>query len=192
MSEFQITAQERTVIGKKVSKLRNDAIVPATIYGPKTPPVNIQFGYREIQRLLMTAGSTNIINITVGGETHRVLARNVQRDIIRGDILHADFFAVNEDNKIRVEVPVVLVGESPIVASRKAILMNGATSIRIEVLPRDLVNKIEVDISSLIAIGSAIYVRDLVVGSGVAVLNDPDEMIARALQTGAQRSAATE
>lgn len=190
MSGFQITAEARTITGKKVSQLRRQELVPCTIYGPATPPLSVQFGYRELQRLLASAGSTNIIEVTYGDRVMRVLAREVQRDVIRGTILHVDFFAVDENKKIRVDVPVVLVGESPIIASRKAILMSGATRLRIEVLPRDLVNKIEVNLSPLTAVGSAIYVKDLTLPAGITVLSDPDEMVARALQTGAQRSAA--
>jgi large subunit ribosomal protein L25 len=190
VSDFQINAESRTFIGKKVSNIRNVGKVPATIYGPKTAPINVQFGYRELELLLKGAGSTNIITITVDGKPIRVLARDVQRDVLKGTILHVDFFAVDENTKIRAQIPVLLTGESPIIASRKAILMAGTSTIRIEVLPKDLVNKIEVDIRSLTAIGSTIYVKDLNLGEGVTVLNEPDEMVAKALQTGAQRAVA--
>lgn len=190
MSEFTINAVTRTVTGKKVSTVRNAGRVPATIYGPKLAPVNVSFEYRELQLLLAKAGSTNIIEVLVEDAPVRVVARDVQRDVLKGTILHVDFFAVDENSKIRAEIPVVLTGESPIVASRKAILMAGTSSIRIEVLPRDLVNKIVVDLSSLTAIGSTIYVKDLNIAAGIVVLNDGEEMVAKALQTGAQRALA--
>lgn len=193
MTDFTISAQKRTVTGKKVSTLRTDGLVPATIYGPKTPAVTIQFKYREIELMLRNAGSTNLIDIAVEGDkTYRVLARDVQRDIIRGNILHADFFAVDEDSKIRVAIPVVLTGESPIIAARKAILVAGTNTIRIECLPRDMVNKIVIDLGQLKTVGATIYVKELPVSSGVTVLNDGDEMVAKALQTGAQRALAEE
>ncbi len=191
MSNFSITAQKRTVTGKKVSNLRNQELVPATIYGPKIAPISVQFAYRELELILREAGSTNLISITVEDDkTYRVLARDVQRDIIRGNILHADFFAVDEESKIRVAIPVVLVGESPIVAARKAILVAGANTVRIECLPRDMVSKIEVDLSQLKTVGATIYIKDLPVPSGVTILNDGEEMVAKALQTGAQRAQA--
>ncbi len=84
----------------------------------------------------------------------------------------------------------MLTGESPIISSRKAILMAGTSTIRIEVLPSDLVNRIEVDLSPLTAIGSTIYVKDLKVSDRITILNDGDEIVAKAIQTGAQRAAA--
>ena len=190
MADYSITADARSVIGKKVNTLRNDGQIPGTIYGPKTAPITVQFGYKELEKTLRLAGSTNIIDVKVQGESIRVVARDVQRHVLKGTILHVDFFAVDEDSKIRAEVPVMLRGESPIIASRKAILMAGTSSVRIEVFPRDLINKIEIDLSALTEIGSTIYVKDLKVGEGITILNDGEEMIAKALQTGGQRATA--
>ncbi len=190
MSQFVLNAQERAIKGKKVSSIRSQGLVPGTIYGPKTQPLTVQFLYRELDTVLRAAGSTNIIDIKLNGSTLRVLARDVQRDILKSTIQHVDFFAVDENSKIRAEVPVVLVGESPIIATRKAILMAGTSTIRIETLPRDLVNKIEVDLSPLTAIGSTIYIKDLTPPPGVTILNEGDEIVAKAVQTGAQRAAA--
>jgi large subunit ribosomal protein L25 len=190
VSQFVLNAQERAIKGKKVSSIRSQGLVPGTIYGPKTQPLTVQFLYRELDTVLRAAGSTNIIDIKLNGSTLRVLARDVQRDILKSTIQHVDFFAVDENSKIRAEVPVVLVGESPIIATRKAILMAGTSTIRIETLPRDLVNKIEVDLSSLTTIGSTIYIRDLTPPPGVTILNEGDEIVAKAVQTGAQRAAA--
>lgn len=188
MADYSINAQTRTVIGKKVSTVRTAGNVPGTIYGPKTPAISVQFDYRELETTLRTAGSTNIIDVNYDGTAIRVLARDVQRDIIKGTIKHVDFFAVDENSKIRAEIPVMLIGESPIIATRKAILIAGTSSVRIESLPRDLVNKIEIDLSALTAIGSTIYVKDLKVGAGIVILNDGEEIVAKALQTGAQRA----
>jgi large subunit ribosomal protein L25 len=190
VSEFVLNAQERAITGKKVSSLRNQGLVPGTIYGPKAQPMTVQFAYRELELLLRAAGSTNIIDIKLNGQTIRALARDVQRDILKSTIKHVDFFAVDENSKIRAEVPVVLVGESPIIATRKAILMAGTSTIRIETLPRDLVNKIEVSLAPLTAIGSTIYIKDITPPSGVTILNEGDEIVAKAIQTGAQRAAA--
>jgi large subunit ribosomal protein L25 len=190
VADYSINADARTVIGKKVSTLRNAGNVPGTIYGPKTAPLNVQFGYKELDSTLRQAGSTNIIDVKVNGENIRVVARDVQRDVLKGNILHVDFFAVDENSKIRAEIPVLLKGESPIIATRKAILLAGTSTVRIEVFPRDLINKIEVDLAPLTAIGSTIYVKDLKVAEGITILNDGEEMVAKALQTGAQRATA--
>ncbi len=186
--KFTIEAESRALVGKKVSQLRRQGIVPVTIYGPKSQPQNLQIPYRPLQLALMKAGGTNLIEITVDGKATPVLAREVQRDILRNDILHVDFFAVDMTAKIRIDVPLHFTGDSPAIASKIGILVTGPTTITIETLPSHLLNQIEIDISSLKEIGDSIHVRDLNLGSDIAIVNDPDEMIARISQPAAARS----
>lgn len=188
MADLKLAAQERTITGKKVRRLRNEGIVPGTIYGPATEPVSVSFAYRELELSLMHAGGTNIIDIAVGKNVYPVLARDVQRDILRGDILHVDFFAVDMNTKIRAEIPLHFFGESAPVVARKAVLLSGPNSLTVEMLPSRLMDKIDVDISTLLEIGDTIYVKDLHLGDDVSIMNDPEEMIAKVVQQAAARS----
>src|SRR5690606_10430197 len=120
--------------------------------------------YRPLQVMLMKAGGTHLIDMKVDDSTHTVLVREVQRDVVRGDILHVDFLAVSMDQKISTEVPVHVVGESPAVESRLGTLVQPVTSLTVEALPRDLIDSVEVDVSGLAAIGDSIHVRDLNLG----------------------------
>ncbi len=186
--KFVIEAQSREIVGKKVSQLRRQGIVPVTVYGPKAQPVNLQVPYRPLQLALLRAGGTNLIEINVDGKTTPVLARDVQRDILRNDIMHVDFFAVDMTAKISIDVPLHFVGESAAVTSKKGILVTGPTVISIETLPSHLINKVEIDISGLNDVGDSIHVRDIKLDSEITILNDPDEMIARISQPAAARS----
>lgn len=189
---YVIDAQPRETIGKKVSQLRRQGLVPVIVYGPKAKPVNLQIPYRPLQVALMKAGGTSLIDLKVDGKTHTVLARAVQRDILRGDILHVDFFAVDLTAKISIDVPLHFVNESPAVAARKGILITGPAMLTIETLPSHLLSQIEIDLSGLEEVGDAIHVRDLKLDADITILNDPDEMIARVSQTSAARSAEDE
>lgn len=186
--KFVIEAQSREIVGKKVSQLRRQGIVPVTVYGPKAQPVNLQVPYRPLQLALLHAGGTNLIEINVDGKATPVLARDVQRDILRNDIMHVDFFAVDMTAKISIDVPLHFVGESAAVNSKKGILVTGPTVISIETLPSHLINKVEIDISGLNEVGDSIHVRDIKLDSEITILNDPDEMIARISQPAAARS----
>jgi large subunit ribosomal protein L25 len=185
---YVLEAQPRTVVGKKVGALRRTGQVPVVVYGPKTEPLNLQIPYRPLQVALMKAGGTNLIDITFEGGRQTVLAREVQRDVLRGDILHVDFFAVDLLVKIKIDVPIHFVGESPAVNARKGILITGPTMLSIETLPSHLLSQIEVDLSNLNEIGDAVHVRDLKLDADITILNDPEEMIARISQTSAARS----
>lgn len=185
---YVLEAQPRTVVGKKVGALRRTGQVPVVVYGPKTEPLNLQIPYRPLQVALMKAGGTNLIDITFEGGRQTVLARDVQRDVLRGDILHVDFFAVDLLVKIKIDVPIHFVGESPAVNTRKGILITGPTMLSIETLPSHLLSQIEVDLSNLLDVGDAVHVRDLKLDSDITILNDPEEMIARISQSSAARS----
>lgn len=188
MAEFQLNGVVRTVKGKKSRNLRKQGIVPAIVYGPANDPISTQFPYRDIEVMLMNAGGTNLIDITIDGKTYPALARDVQRDVVRGDILHVDFFAVDETKKIRVEVPVVMEGRSPVVLAREGILITGPNTLTLEVFPTDIRNRIVINLEELVELGQEVLVRDLKFGDQVTVINDPNEMIAKIVQPAAARA----
>lgn len=193
MADFSIKAEARNIQGKKVSQLRNSGQVPGAIYGPNIDPQKVTFDYRELENTLRNAGGTNVIDVQVdGGDNIPVLAREVQRSVIRGDILHVDFLAPDMNKKIRAEVRVEIVGQSPLVVSRKGIMLTGPNSIQLEMLPSNLLNKVTVDITGLEEIGDTIAVKDLPLDDGITVINDPEEMIVKIVQPSAARAAEME
>lgn len=188
MAEFELAAEVRAIRGKKVRRLRQRGYVPGIVYGPAINPISVQFPYRVIERTLMNAGGTNLIDIAVDGQIYPSLAREVQRDAIRGDILHVDFLAVDASQRIRVEVPVVMEGRSPVIAAREGILITGRSSLTLEVFPDDIRNRIVIDLTKLTELGAEVLVRDLEFGENVTVHNDPNEMIAKIVQPAAARA----
>ncbi len=188
MAEFQLAAEVRQTQGKKNRRLRQEGYVPGIVYGPSTEPVSVQFPYRAIELTLMDAGGTNLIDIEVNGKSYPSLAREVQRDVVRGDILHVDFLAVDQSQRISVEVPIVTHGQSPVVAAREGILITGRSSLTIEVFPSDIRDRIMIDLSELTELGSEVLVRDLTFGETVIVHNDPNEMLAKIVQPAAARA----
>ncbi len=188
MAEYTLEAQPRVITGKQVGRLRRSGLVPATIYGPKMQPINIQMPYRTLELTLRDAGGTSLIDVIVEGKIYSVLTREVQRHNIRRNIMHVDFFALDLTEKIRADVPVQFVGESPAVQAKKGILMTAATTLTVEVLPANLMHFIEIDLSTLKEPGAAVYVRDLDLGPNVTIVNDPEELIVRIAQTSAARS----
>jgi large subunit ribosomal protein L25 len=175
--EFVLKVKKRAVVGKKVKQLRQEDQIPAIVYGPGDEPLPIQAERKELRQVLFQAGGTQLIELQVGKEKIPVLAREVQRDVIRGDILHVDFYRVAMDRVIRAEVPVVLVGEPAIVASGTAIITHLLTTVEIEALPADLPPHIEVDISSLEEVGEQITVGDLLLSASLTAITGAEEPV---------------
>lgn len=177
---IQLQAEPRTVKGKKVKQLRSQDLIPAVIYGQKMEgAVEIQIPRDVLRLVLREAGATNLIEISVGEEKYSVLVREVQRDVMRGEALHVDFYSVDLEVRLTAEVPVVTVGESPIVASGEVMLITPNTLVTIEALPAHIPNEIELDISRLVETSDLLTAGDLVLPEGVLMMTDEDLVLAR-------------
>jgi large subunit ribosomal protein L25 len=181
MEQIELKAEKRTIIRKRVKGLRRDGLVPAVLYGPKTEPIPIQCDGRELQRVLARAGGTNLISLRIGdaGRPKMALAREAQRDAITNQIYHVDFYQVVMTEKVKTEVYLVLSGQPLLVQQNVAMLLQGTDSVEVECLPGDLIHSIEVDLSTLLEIDDAIYVKDLQVPENITILTDGDELVAK-------------
>ncbi|MEZ4593359.1 MAG: 50S ribosomal protein L25 [Chloroflexota bacterium] len=173
-----IEAEPRTVIGKQVKQLRREGMIPAVIYGINDP-VTIQLENKMLRRVLRRAGTTNLINISIGKDTRTVLAREIQQHLTRGDLIHVDFQEVDLKVKITAEASLVLVGRSPMMEDGQGSDVLSLSSVEIEALPDDLVAEIEVDVNQMTSADEPIYVGDLVAPKGVTILTDPETAVAR-------------
>jgi large subunit ribosomal protein L25 len=108
-----------------------------------------------------------------------VLARDIQRDSISGALLHADLYEVDMSETVQVEVPLAMIGEPALVVTGQAVLVPILNSVEIECLPSDIVQSFQVDVSSMVNMEDAVYVRDLVVPDSIEMLTSDDEMIVR-------------
>jgi len=180
-SRVELDAKKRSVLGSKVKRLRREGWVPGVIYGHGFEPIPLQFDKFDLKSVLSQIGGSQLINIKVDDADgpEFALLREVQRDVITGDLLHVDFYRVMMTETITTEIPLLTTGESPVAEQKEGILLHGVSEIEVECLPGDLVDAIEVDLSELTEIGQAILVGDLAVPSGINILTDPDEVIAR-------------
>jgi large subunit ribosomal protein L25 len=130
---------------------------------------------------LSQAGQTRLINLKLAKEKkpRTVVVREFDRDWRKGQLVHVDFYQVKMEEKIRVEVPVVLLGEAPALKSKENMLEHELGTFTVECLPAKIPNNIEVDISSLIELDQAIRVKDITLDKDITVLNNPDLVVAK-------------
>lgn len=178
--QAQLAAEKRTVTGKQVKQLRQQGWTPGVIYGHGFDSVPLQFEERPLKLLLTHVGGSQLVQIDVAGEeAEMALVRDVQRDPIRGNVLHVDFYRVEMTERLTAEIPLITEGSSPVLERGEGILLQGISAIEVECLPGDLVDAIAVDLADLVELDQAIYVRDLAIPGGIDVLTDLDEMIVR-------------
>jgi large subunit ribosomal protein L25 len=159
--KIELNVDERMVTGKKVRFLRNQGIVPVHLFGHNVDSLALQSDATQLQKVLSHAGKTRLIDLKVGKsrKARSVMVREVQRDPIKGGLIHVDLYEVNMAEKIRVEVPIVLIGESPALKLRENMLYQDLSSLTIECLPDKMPDRIQVDISVITDAEQSIRVR---------------------------------
>lgn len=182
MAEVRIKAERRTEAGKgPARRARAAGRVPAILYGGGMDPVSITVDRRELALAYHTDSGANVLlDIEVDGNNTLALTRDLQRDPVKGTLLHADFIKIERDVRIEVEVPMHLVGESPGV-SEGGVLEQPLHALSITVLPGDVPEAVDVDISSL-AIGDSLKVADIAVSLEYEILSDPDATVVHVAQ----------
>lgn len=180
---FALDVQMRSVQGKKVKLLRQQGILPATIYGKGFDPLSVQIDERTFNTTYRRAGRTALIELNIPGQAKQsVFVQDVQRHPVTRAIIHADLRVVDLKQAMNVEVPVVLIGESPLVKRGDGLVNHGITTIEVHALPADIPQHLEVDISALDDFDKSIYVRDLPTSTLYTVVTDGDELIASIAQ----------
>ena len=177
MDEVVIQANRREVIGKKVGVLRREGKLPAVVYGSKIESIPITLDMREASQTLEKLSPSALVVVDVDGEQHYTLVRDKQRNPVRRSIIHVDFQAVSLTEKVRADLNINLVGVAPAIETYLGIVVPSLEQLSIESLPKDLPDKIDVDISGLMEIGDSILVGDLVVPDGVEILSDLEDVV---------------
>ena len=183
MEQIELRVQKRSLVGKKTKRLRRSGLIPAILYGPRTEPISLQVKERDLRLALNRAGTNHLIALTLdeADEPRMTLAREVQRDVVTRSLLHVDFYEVVMTEKITADIPVTLVGESPIVARNAGLLVRGIDSVQVQCLPSHLLESIVVDISVLEEMEQAVLVEDLEVDEFIEILTNPEEVMVKVL-----------
>lgn len=175
MATQELNAQVRTVLGKKVAKLRREGRIPGVVYGPVvegTVPVTVDD--REFQKFYQAAGHSTLFVLRWENGQESVFIREVQRDPVRRVPIHIDFFAPNLRKPVRTMVPVVLHNPQ---ALNGAVLAEERTHLEIEALPSLIPHQIDLDVSALVQPGDVIRVGEITLPRGVTAVVDADEIV---------------
>ncbi len=179
MDQIRIRLDTRSVIGKKVKRLRRQGCVPVHVYGWGGEPSFHQVGAQELGRVLPRVGTNVPLTVEVEDGEAVCFVREVQRHPVSEEVLHVDFLRVDVSKTIQSEVPVVLDGAAPAAVDMGGTVMQPLQSVLVESLPMDVPGSFVIDVSGLDDFEKAVYVRDVKVGSGVTLLTSPDELLAR-------------
>src|SRR5216683_590261 len=177
---MQLNASTRELLGKRTRRLHRQGKLAAVVYGHNTKPTALVLDRLEFQKVFLKSGRTHLVDLLVdSGRTEKVLVREIQTHPRRLGPIHVDFYAVSLEEKITVEVPIHLTGESAAVKRGDADILQPIHALRVECLPTDIPEAFEVDLTPLEEIDSEVRVSDISVPKGVTVLIDADELVVK-------------
>ena len=166
--ETKLVAERRAAAGTSVNRrLRAKGLIPGNVYGHKQDPVAVLFAEKPVMALVKT--THRVVEIELDGKTETTLLREVQWNTFHSQVQHLDFMRVDPNERVKVDVDVVLKGTSP-GALQGGLLEHPLHALHLDCLAIKIPDVILVKIHSL-QIGQAIHVRELELPDGVKVLN---------------------
>ena len=161
--DLELTLDAREAQGKANKRLRRDGIVPGVVYGKGEGSTNVQVDAKTFETLYRAAGRTSVVKFRLPGASRATsgFIKSVQRHPLTRQALHVDYYLVNLNVEMEVEVPLVFTGEAPAVEETGGTLLHNLSSVRVKALPNDIPHEITVDVSTLTSLDVAIHVADL-------------------------------
>ncbi|HSM85901.1 MAG TPA: 50S ribosomal protein L25 [Candidatus Limnocylindrales bacterium] len=181
ISQEVVEAQARPESSRgknEARRLRASGRIPATVYGARKPSVAVSVDPKQISRILHSeSGHNTIFDLKVGGESTKAMVVDWQYEPIKGKLLHIDLKRIAMDEKIRVSVPIHLVGEAPGVKTQGGIMDQVLREVEIECLPGDIPSHIDADVSTL-EFGHVLRVGELPHSGTVRFITDAQQTVA--------------
>jgi large subunit ribosomal protein L25 len=191
MPEFVVSAQGRTETGKNINRrLRAQGLIPGVVYGADKPAISVAVSPKEIGAILRSAsGENTLFDLELEGSRRKVILKQFQLEPLKGQLLHADFFEVALDKRMKVKVHVELQGTPVGVKNQGGLLDFICRELECECLPTDIPERITLDVSAL-ELGQHLRVGEIPTPDKVTILTDPEVVVAHCVVKRAEEAAA--
>jgi large subunit ribosomal protein L25 len=176
MEEVNLKAQLREKLGSAESRrIRENDLIPAVLYGRKDKPLHLVISLLDLKKVI-SGGENLIINLKVKDGTETVMIKDVQYNPVDDKIDHVDLYRVSMQDKVKVGVPIEIIGVAKGVREKGGVLEQIMREIQIESLPANIPDKIEIDVTSL-DIGDTISAGQLKITEKVTLLTSPESLV---------------
>jgi large subunit ribosomal protein L25 len=175
---FKIKAEKREIIGKNASRrLRREGMIPAVLYGGGSSNVPLTLKKQDVFMILRSdTGENTVFQVSFDSEIRDVMIKELQRDPVTDEILHADFVHIAMDKVIKVSVPLVSVGEAVGVKTEGGFVDFITREVEVECFPKDIPEHIEIDISGL-HLRQSLKAGDITLPEGVKIITSSDTIL---------------
>ena len=178
--DLELTLDARAAQGKANKRLRREGMVPGVVYGKGEGSTNVQVEAKTFETLYRSAGRTSVVKFRLPGASRATsgFIKSVQHNPLSGKAIHVDYYLVNLNVEMEVDVPLIFIGIAPAVEASGGTLLHNLSSIHVKALPADIPHEITVDVSVLKSLDVAIHVSDLSLNRDlVQVLTDGETLV---------------
>ena len=179
MEEIVLAADTGRNSGTRSSKrLRTTGSIPGVLYGLSDDSIPLSVKWPELRLALTTdAGVNAVIQLEVDGKRHMSIVKDLQRHPVKRDVIHVDFLRIDPNQKVTVDVPVIMIGDALEVTQANGMVDQNLFSLTVDAPPMSIPNEFEIDITNL-TVGDASRVADIGLPEGVTTDTDPEETVA--------------
>lgn len=168
MNEISLTLDERTTLGKRVAKLRQEGMVPSVVYGGKAEPLATQSPVVETTKVARAAGKHTPVHLTVGGKKKLAIIKNIDVDPVKHAVRHVAFHTIKQNEALVTEVPIMLAGMGESEAEKAGlVVLQAIEKVEIKALPANLPEALELSVADLATTEDKLTLADVTLPEGV-------------------------
>ncbi len=178
MANIKLNATRRDEIGKnRINKTRQDNKMPGVIYAKGEETIVVKVDEAEFVKVFRMAGSSTLVDLDLEGQVLPVIIKDVQKDPVKGNVLHADFQKLDMKEKVKITVPIVLVNRDSI-RRQPSILMQLLDQVDVECLPAHMPNTADVNVEDM-DFSTPMFVKDLDIAANenITILRDLEDVV---------------
>lgn len=170
---FTLSASART---EKGAKIRNKTVIPAVVYGAGSDTGSLALDYKQFAKLYKEAGEASLIDLSIDGKNQgKVLIHDIQYDPVTDLIMHVDLRRIDMNKPMTAMVKLYFIGESPVIKEQGGTVVRHLEEVQVRCLPKDLISRIDVDLSALKTFEDVVRIKDLPVSQGVEIVGQSAE-----------------
>ena len=175
--KIKLRAEKRE--GEKAAKILREGFIPVIVYGSGFEPQSLKVKMLDFSKVFTSAGESRLIELDIEGqEPVRVIVKDIQRNAVKNNIIHIDFYHVDMKKEIIAQIPLHFVGESKAVKEAGGILIKNMNTLEVKCLPGNLIDYIDIDLSVLNSFHDAVRINDIKLPEGIKHVSETNEVVA--------------
>lgn len=168
MNDISLNLDERTTLGKKAAKLRQEGLIPSVVYGGKVAPMATQSAAVETTKVAHVAGKHTPVHLTIGGKKKLAIIKSIDMDPVKHAVRHVAFHTIKQNETITTEVPIVLHGMGESEAEKAGlVVLQAIEKIEVKALPANLPEALELSVTGLATTDDKLTLADIALPQGV-------------------------